>query len=190
MCNYYKYLYIIFLGDIQVKYYYTNFYQSYKGLTRNIIYVLNQDERLELGDFIRQLEDQRDELIERGFLEYHYTKKGTLSSRTKQHPDFKKSYWNKKDEEAIDFLKRLCYFTDFEQSIMLDPTDWQLEGIVDKMLVKIYGRFYGTFSNWLQVTLEGELTKEQIRDHMDKKRALFRKCKEAGLLGNINELPY
>ena len=173
-----------------MKLYYSELYQSYKGITRNIIYILSPEERIDLGDFIRQLEDHRDELLERGILEYHYTKKGTLSKKSKEHPDYKKYYWNQKDEEAIEFLKRLCYFTDFPESIMLDPTDYQIEGIVDKMLNKIYGRFNGQFSNWLQVELDGQLNKEELRKHMNEKRALFKKVKDAGLCGNIQELKY
>ena len=96
-----------------MKLYYSELYQSYNGFTKNIIYILSPEERMDLGDFIRQLEDHRDELLERGILEYHYTKKGTLSKKSKEHPDYKKYYWNQKDEEAIEFLKRLCYFTDF-----------------------------------------------------------------------------
>lgn len=73
---------------------------------------------------------------------------------------------------------------------MLDPTDYQIEGIVDKMLNKIYGRFNGQFINWLQVELDGQLNKEELRKHMNEKRALFKKVKDAGLCGNIQELKY
>lgn len=190
MCNNYKYLYIIKSGDIQVKYYYTNYYQSYKGQTRNIIYILNEEERLYLTDAIKQLLDDRDTLVERGFIEYHYTKQGTLSKRSKPHPVYLKKYWSDKDEQAIQFLQRLCFFGEFENSIMLDPTDYQLEGMVDKMLFKIYGAAGAKFAYWLELELEGELTKDQLRTHMDYKRDLFKRFKEAGMAGNITSLPY
>jgi len=173
-----------------MKYYYTNFYQSYKGQTRNIIYILNEEERLYLADCIKQLLDDRDTLMERGFLEYHYTKQGSLSKRPKPHPDRLKKYWNDKDEQAIQFLQRLCFFGEYDNAVMLDPTDYQLEGMVDKMLVKIYGRFDGKFANWLQLELEGELNKSQLVEHMDYKRALFKRFKQAGLAEHIHSLPY
>lgn len=175
-----------------MKFYYTNFYQSYKGQTRNIIYILNEEERLLLAEAIKQLLDDRQDLIDRGMLEYHYTKNGTLSKRSKPHPErykFKK-YWNGKDEESVEFLKRLCYFSEFPESVMLDPTDYQLEGMVDKMLEKVYGKFYGKFSNWLELKLEGEMTRDELRKHMDKKRALFAKVKRLGWCENIESLPY
>lgn len=174
-----------------MKYYYTNFYESYNGVqTRNIIYILNQEERLYLTDAIKQLLDDRDTLVERGFIEYHYTKQGTLSKRSKPHPVYLKKYWNDKDEQAIQFLQRLCFFGEFENSIMLDPTDYQLEGMVDKMLFKIYGAAGAKFAYWLELELEGELTKDQLRTHMDYKRDLFKRFKEAGMAGTIESLPY
>ncbi len=173
-----------------MKYYYTNFYQSYKGQTRNIIYILNEEERLYLTEAIQQLLADRDELMRRGFLEFHYTKTGTLSKRCKPHPERMKKYWNGKDEEAVEFLKKLCFFDEYPESVMLDPTDYQLEGMVDKMLGKIYGIFEGKFANWLQVEFEGEINKDQITDHMNYKRKLFKKFKAAGMAGHITSLPY
>lgn len=173
-----------------MKYYYTNLYNGYQGGARNIMYILTQEERIYLYECIEALIEDRDELMRRGFLEYHYTKAGQLSKRSKPHPDRLKTYWNQRDEDAIEFLKRCCYFTEYPTSVMLDPMDWQLEALVDKMLVKIYGRFDGKFSNWLALELTGELKSKDIFAHMNGKRELYQTAKNAGLLPPDLKLPY
>lgn len=170
-------------------YYYTNLYTGHKGQTRNLVYILEDEERFHLADSIRTLIEHRDTLVDRGVLEYHYTRQGTLSKRPKPHPDRLKRYWNGKDEEALEFLQRCCHFGEYPNSIMLDLLDWQVEDLVNRMLVKIYGNFYGQFANWLELDAPTEVDQKSIFKWMSHKRDLFQKVKAAGLTP-IKDLPY
>lgn len=149
---------------------------------RNTFLIMDEEERLRLGDQIIGLIDHIEQMKEEGKLIPLYTKTGKLS-KTGKGPDKSKRYWVEKDEEAIVFLKRMCFWTIFKESESIDPTVHQLETIVDKMLSKVYGLHYGKFVNWMRLFHDtNQLDSTEMRKHMDYKRKCVAQLKEEGLL--------
>lgn len=73
---------------------------------------------------------------------------------------------NNKDWQALEFLQRMQ--APEHGGELIDPTDWQITGIVDKLLIKTTGM---DFITWLNPCLEhDDLTAEDIRAHMAGKR--------------------
>lgn len=157
---------------------------NYGTYARNLFYILDHDERFKLKEMIEELESKINEMIIEGRLKPLYLKNGK---------DLKKTGGDRsnlvgKDLEAIDFLKRICHFTEYPESVMLDPTAHQVETIVDKLLTKIYGK---SFIDWIRVYVDRDkLDAHQMRDWMDTKRSIFFDLKDEGLLAKDFRLPY
>lgn len=146
-----------------MKYYVSKNYESYKGMAfgkwgSNTFLVLSDEERFRLGDKVEQLEKD--------------IKANPLKKR-----------FNKHDRAALVFLKRMCVWTIYEESEAIDPTQYQIDTIVNKLLMKVYGPYFGEFINWLKLWVESEkMTADEMRDHMDRKRRIIRKMKAASML--------
>lgn len=150
----------------------------------NTFYMLSDEERFRLADKIRQLEVDLEEKLQSGYLKPALTKARTMRVTTK-------SFYQicKKDLEAIDFLKRMCWFNEFPDSVALDPTKHQINTIVNKMLFKIYKP--KGFIQWMEVYLDPETVEpHHMRKWMDKKRKIFYTLQKEGLIDSSKKLPY
>lgn len=155
----------------------------------NVFLVMNTKERFALEQKIEQLLEDIEEQIEEGTMVIHRRKDGTLA-KTGKGKDRTKKYFNGKDEEAIVFLKRMTWYTTYEESEAIDPTLHQLQTIVEKLLTKVYGMHYGQFVNWMQLWHDtNQMTADDMRLHMTEKRTLIKQLKEEGLLPQDFKLP-
>lgn len=142
-----------------MRYYVSNTYEDFRGhYSRNVFLVLSDDERFRLEDAIEQL------LID-----------------MEANPYGKK--FNKKDKEAIVFLKRMCWFTAYPESQAIDCCQQQIDTIVFKLLRKVYNPFKAELINWLELYVNTEkMTADEMREHMNRKRSIAKKLKDEGLL--------
>lgn len=161
-------------------------YQNFNATawSRNTFYLLDHEERFKLTDMILELEDDINERIKDGTLKPLYLKDGKTLKKTGGGPrDI-----NKKDLEAITFLKRICHFSEFPESDMIDPTSYQLSTIVDKLLYKVYNK---GFVDWMKLYIDRDkLEPEEMREWMTMKRSIFYSLKDEGLIPPDKELKY
>lgn len=171
-----------------MKFYTSNAYQQMTNFgpqtAYNTFYMLSNEERFRLTDNIKQLEEDIEEKLESGYFTVALTKKGTMRNTTKSLYEI-----CKKDLEAIDFLKRMCWFTEYSDSVALDPTKYQIETIVNKLLFKVYKP--KSFIQWMEVYLDPtNVSPMDMRNWMDKKRNIFKQLKNEGLISKDKVLPY
>lgn len=168
-----------------MKYYQSRAYETmYPGqFAKNTFLILDmKDESFRLEEKVRQLEEDIEEAIETGRLKKEITKGGKLASRG--------SGWNKKDEEALVFLKRMTLWCAYPESEGIDPTQWQINTIVNRMLMKVYGRHYGQFNNWMQIWVDTtKMDSTELRQRMNLKRKIVAQLKEEGLLPKGHPVP-
>lgn len=126
-----------------MKYYYSQPYKDKQGQTKqNVFFILEQNELETLAVLTRQLRD-------------------TMLTWPKTSVKL-----NSKDWQALEFLQRMC--EPEHGGELIDPTDWQIAGIVDKLLIKTVGV---DFVDWLMPCLtESDWDKDDITAHMNAKR--------------------
>ena len=105
---------------------YQSIYNSGAPTSYNTFYLLSDEERHRLADKIIELEHSINEKLKSGYFTVAKTKKGTLRNTTKSIYEI-----CGKDIEAIEFLKKLTFFTTFPESLTLDPTAYQIQTITD-----------------------------------------------------------
>lgn len=174
-----------------MRYYKSKSYESmYPGMfASNLFLVMDATERFNLESHIEKLLEDIEDQLESGKLVRHLTKTGALAKKGKG-TDPTKKYWNAKDDEAIVFLKRMCWYTVYPESEAIDPTIYQLQTIVEKMLTKIYGMHYGQFINWMKLWHDTQgMDATDMRDHMQAKRDLIKSLKVEGMLPQEFRLP-
>lgn len=142
-----------------MRYYVSKTYEDFRGhYSRNVFLVLSDQERINLEDKIEQ-----------------------LIKDIELNPYGKK--FNKKDKEAIVFLKRMCWFTTYPESQAIDPCKQQIDTIVFKLLRKVYNPFKAELINWLELYVDSrKMTAEEMKAHMNRKRGIAFKLKNEGLL--------
>lgn len=154
---------------------YQSIYSTGAQTSYNTFYILSHEERHRLADKIVELEAMINEKLKSGYFTIAKTKKGTLKNTTKSIYEI-----CVKDLEALEFLKKLTFFTTFPESIMLDPTAHQIQTIVDKLLFKVVRK---TFIHWLELYLSpDEVTPDEMRSMMEKKRKLFKRLQREGFI--------
>lgn len=166
--------------------YQSNLYEQHNlgEYTRNLFYILEDEERFRLADAIEQLEADVNEMVSEGRLKPLYLKDG----KTLRKKGGNQSNLVGKDIEAIDFLKRMCHFTEYPESVMLDITSYQAETIINKLLQKVY---YKDFIDWLKLYVDRDkLNPHQMRSLMDRKRDMFFTLQDEGLIDKKKKLPY
>lgn len=125
-----------------MKYYYSKTYKNKLGKeTQNVFFILNAEELERLTHLLVPL---------------HATMLTWVNTSVKI---------NDKDWQAFRFLQRMQAPPLGE---LIDPTDWQIEGIVNKLLIKVTGK---DFIDWLMPRWEpGDMSAADLRQHMQEKR--------------------
>lgn len=158
-------------------------YAFKNDLSFNTFYLLSDEERMRLSDKIEQMERDINAKLKEGYFTVAKTKKGTLRNTTKSIYEI-----CGKDIEAIDFLKKLCWFGQFDNSIALDPTKHQIKTIVDKLLFKVYRK---EFIHWMELYLSNEdVSSSDMTEWMDRKRQIYYTLRNEGLISESLKLNY
>lgn len=140
-----------------MQYYYSQNY-TIKGYGKALFYVLDDEEKIRLSDKIDKLEKD-----------------------IKINPLHKR--FNKYDRQALVFLKRMTQYTYYPESEAIDATEQQIDTIVNKLLLKVYGIWLGEFLNWMKLFKDDRpMDGHDIKAHMDKKRKRIKLLKREGLL--------
>lgn len=167
-----------------MQYYQSRAYETmYPGqFSKNLFLIMDDEELFRLEQNVKQLEEDIKTAIEEGKLKVAMTKAGKLGSRG--------TGWNSKDEEALVFLKRMTLWMAYPESEGIDPTQWQIDTIVNKMLVKVYGRHFGQFNNWMRLWVDTtKMESADLRTRMNRKRYIVSTLKEEGLLDMGHPIP-